>query len=189
MSISIKWDPAYKLDKWDEDQVIWVAQRSDIADPRASDFETYGVKPYETIEDHGNLLTTAGLTRLCSLLIAGGGQAPTNTSARIGAGDGVGSAAIGDTDLSASAGSSHRWFQVMDSTYPSASGAVVTLKSTFGTSDGNFAWNEWGIDIGTPTVSSGNTVNATLLNHKTSAGLGTKSAGTSWAFTVTLTFS
>lgn len=188
-SQGIKWNPAYRVDKWDADQTNWVAQKSGVITPRAADFMALGVKPADYLEGEGNLLTTAGLTRLCSLLIAGGGQAPTNTSARIGTGNGAGTAAIGDTDLSASAGSSNRWFQVMDATYPSSSGAVVTFKSTFASGDGNYAWNEWGIDIGTPTVTSGNTVNATLLNHKTSAALGTKSAGSSWAFTVTITFS
>ena len=39
------------------------------------------------------------------------------------------------------------------------------------------------------TVTSGATVNATLLNHKTSAALGTKASGATWAFTVTITLS
>lgn len=188
-SIGIKWHPRYSVEKWDQEQTAWVTRKSGVAAPRAAHFMECGVKPHDVIYGEGNLLTTAGLTRLVSLLIAGGGQAITNTSARIGTGNGVGSAATGDTDLSASAGSANRWFQIMDATYPQAAGAVATLKSTFGTADGNYAWNEWGIDIGTPTVSSANTVNATLVNHKTSAALGTKTAGASWAFTVTLTFS
>jgi hypothetical protein len=134
-------------------------------------------------------VTTAGLTRNASLLIGAGGQAPTNTSCRLGVGNGAGTAAVGDTDFSAAAGSSNRWFQIMDSTFPSAAAAVITFKATFGASDGNFAWNEWGIDIGTPTVSSSATVAATLLNHKTSAALGTKAASTTWGFTATVTLS
>lgn len=186
---AIRWNPAYRVDKWDEVQTEWVQNKSGLISPDASVFQELGVQPYESRIGKGNLLTTAGLTRLVSLLLAAGGQGVTATAARIGTGDGVGSAAVGDTDLSASAGSTHRWFQIMDSTYPSAAGAVATLKSTFGTADGNYAWNEWGIDVGTPTVSSGNTVAALLLNHKTSAALGTKSSGTAWAFTVTITFS
>ena len=185
----IKWSPAYRVDKWDADQTNWVSNKSGILEPRAADFEALKVKPVEYVDGEGNLLTTAGLTRLVSLLIAAGGQGVTNTSARIGTGNGAGSAAIGDTDLGAAAGSTNRWFQIMDATFPSAAGAVATLKSTFATGDGNYAWNEWGIDVGTPTVTSGNTVAALLLNHKTSAALGTKTAGSSWAFTVTITFS
>lgn len=189
MPEGIKWNPRARVDKWDEDQTKWVKDKTGLLNPVAADFIRLNVKPVDFEEREGNLLTTAGLTRLTSLMTAGGTQALTNTSSRIGTGDGVGSAAVGDSDLSAAAGSSHRWFQVMDATFPSAAGAVISFKSTFGTSDGNYAWNEWAIDVGAPTVTSANTVNALLFNHKTSAALGTKSAGTSWAFTVTVTFS
>jgi hypothetical protein len=124
-----------------------------------------------------------------ALLNATGGQAATNTATRLGTGNGAGSAAIGDTDLGAAAGSANRWFNIMDATFPSVATNVLTAKSTFASADGNYAWNEWGLDIGTPTVSSSATVNATLLNHKTSAALGTKASGSSWALTVTITIS
>ena len=176
------------VERWDADATAWACGRLHLPRPAAADFARLLIQPYEVSEVDGNLVTTAGWTRLCSLMIAGGGQAATNTSARLGAGDGAGTAAAGDTDLSASAGSTHRWFQVMDATFPSASSNVLTFKATFGTADGNFAWNEFGIDIGTPTVSSGNTVNATLLNHKTSIAQGTKASGQTWAATATLTF-
>lgn len=176
------------IDRFDADQTAWVQGRSRLAAPRAADFARLGVLPYETTEAHGNLVTTAGLTRLTSLLIAGGGQAITNTSARIGVGNATSpAAAIGDTNLSAAAGSSNRWFQPMDATYPQVSAGVVTFKSTFGTADGNFIWNEFGIDIGTPTVTASATVNATLFNHKTSISQGTKAAGQTWATTATVT--
>lgn len=176
------------VERWDADATRWARRRLDLARPGAADMAALGLAPYEISEVVGNLVTTAGWTRLCSLMIAGGGQAATNTSARLGAGNGAGTAAAGDTDLSASAGSANRWFQVMDATFPSQSSNVLTFKATFGTADGNFAWNEFGIDIGTPTVTSGNTVNATLLNHKTSIAQGTKASGQTWAATATLTF-
>lgn len=176
------------VERWDADVTAWTRRRLGLPNPGAADFARLWIRPYEVSVVDGNLVTTAGWTRLCSLMIAGGGQAATNTSARLGAGDGAGTAAAGDTDLSASAGSTHRWFQVMDATFPSASSNVLTFKATFGTADGNFAWNEFGIDIGTPTVSSGNTVAATLLNHKTSIAQGTKASGQTWAATATLTF-
>jgi len=133
----------------------------------------------------GNLLTTAGLTRLMNLFTAAG-QAMTNTSARLGVGDGTTAAAVGDTDLSALAGSTHRQFEIMQATYPSVSGGVVTLQVIFTTGEANFHWQEWGIDIGTPTVTAGTTVNATLVNHKV-IDLGTKTSAAAWTFTVTIT--
>jgi len=186
---TFKWQAHAHVDKYDADQTKYAQLKSGILAPTAAVFTALGIKPSDTADRADNLLTTAGLTRLVSLMVAAGGQAPTNTAARIGTGDGAGSAAVGDTDLSAAAGSTHRWFQVMDATFPTIAAAVITFKSTFGTADGNYAWNEWGIDIGTPTVSSSNAVSATLLNHKTSAALGTKASGSTWAFTTTITFS
>ncbi len=178
------WTAHATVDKWDADQTQWATHRLGRP-PIAADFAALRIHPPETVEAAGNLATTAGLTRITSLITGGGGQAATNTSARLGVGDSTTAATTGDTDLGAASGSTHRWFQVMDATYPQTSGGVITFKASFGGGDGNFAWAEWGVDIGTPTVSSGATVNATLLNHKI-ASLGTKASGT-WALTATLT--
>lgn len=187
----IMWRAHAYVEKWDDEATRWVANKTGLLSPQAAHFHKLKVKAYEEIDAPGNLLTTAGLNRITNLIIGGGGQAATNTSARTGVGDGSTAAAIGDTDLSATAGSTHRWFQVMDATFPTQSNGVLTFKSTFGSADGNFTggWTEWGIDIGTPTVTSGSTVSAVLLNHKTSAALGTKTAGSSWALTTTITLS
>lgn len=184
-----RWTVHAHVDKWSEDATRWARRRLAIPAPRAADFERLRLRPDLGVVDRpGNLLVTAGLTRLMSLLNGAGGQAVTNTATRMGTGNGAGTAAIGDTDLSASAGSANRWFQIADATFPSVATNVLTMKSTWASADGNYAWNEWGIDIGTPTVTSSATVNATLLNHKTSAALGTKTTG-SWALTVTITIS
>lgn len=181
----------WHIDRWDADQTAWVQRRSGLVSPTSSDFARHKVQPYDTSEVHGNLITTAGLTRLTSLLTAAGGQAITNTSARIGVGNATSpAAAVGDTNLSAAAGSANRWFQIMDASFPQTSGGVLTLKSTVASADGNFAWNEFGIDIKTtPPATSGATVNETLFNHKTSIAQGTKVAGQTWAATATVTFS
>jgi hypothetical protein len=184
---SIRWSPVATVEKYDDDQTAWVANRLGILTPLGAHFEAAGVKPYETLVAAGNLLTTAGLNRLTSLMIAGGGQGATNTATRLGVGNSTTAAAVGQTDLQASAGSANRWFQVMDATYPQQSNGVLTFKSTFATGDGNFVWNEWCVDIGTPTVTSGNTVNANMLNRAVQS-LGTKVSG-SWVLTATITIS
>lgn len=135
-----------------------------------------------------NLLTTAGLNRITSLIIAGGGQGVTNTAARLGVGDSTTAAAVGDTDLGAAAGSTHRQFYVMDATYPTQSNGLLTFKSTFASADANFAWQEWCVDVATPTVANGTTVNTLLLNHKI-VSMGTKVSGSTWALTATITLS
>jgi hypothetical protein len=184
----VHWSAQLTVEKFDAEQTARAIALTGKEAPSAADFEALGIVPAEVMELPRNLITTNGLGRLANLLI-GSGQAASATAARIGVGDGSGTAAAGDVDLSASSGSAHRWFQVMDSTYPSVSGAVATFKATFAAGDGNFAWNEWCIDIGTPTVASANTVNALMLNHKTGASLGTKTSGISWVATATITFS
>jgi hypothetical protein len=183
----IKWQPVLTVEKWDADQLAWVTSKTGLVAP-SGDILAAHVAPYETIVSPGNLLTTAGLTRITSLITGGGGQAATNTSARIGVGNSSTAEAVGQTDLQAAAGSANRWFQIMDATYPQTSGGLMTFKSTFATGDGNFAWAEWCVDIGTPTVTSTNTVNATMVNRKVQS-LGTKTSAGTWAATATITLS
>lgn len=186
----VGYDIQWMVERWHAEQVNYLRRKlGPLAPLQAHDFERHHLLPYDVSVVKGNLLTTAGLTRLTNLLTAGGGVALTNTTLRIGVGNGAGTAAVGDTDLSAAAGSANRWFQIMDATFPSVSGAVLTAKSTFASGDGNFAWNEFGMDIAAATVTSGNTVNTTLFNHKTSIAQGTKTAGQVWAATATVTFS
>jgi hypothetical protein len=179
------WNIDIGVTKWDAEATAWLTRRLGRA-PVAADFEAAKVKAYEDNVHHGNLLTTAGLTRITSLIVAGGGQALTNTSGRIGVGNSSTAAAVGQTDLSAAAGSTNRWFNILDATFPTVAAGVITAKATFLSADGNFAWNEFGIDIGTPTVTSANTVNATLLNRAV-ISQGTKTAGQSWTASATIT--
>lgn len=144
--------------------------------------------PYEVISKVGNLLTTAGLTRITSLITAAGGQGLTNTASRLGFGNSNTAAAVGQTDLQAAAGASNRFFMTMDATYPQSAAGVITLKATVGTADGNFQWQEWCADIGTPTVTSGTTVNACMVNRAVQA-LGTKTSAGTWVATATITLS
>ncbi len=179
------WHAHALVEKYTDDQVRWATTRLERA-PVGLDFERLKLMPVEVAEADRNLITTAGLNRRASLLI-GTGQAFTATAARLGVGNSTTAAAAGQTDLQASAGSTNRWFQVMDAGYPSVSGAVATFRATFGSSDANFTWNEWGLDVGTPTVTAGATVNALLLNRKVQ-NLGAKSGG-SWVLTASITMS
>lgn len=137
----------------------------------------------DVAESDGNLLTTAGLARITSLIVGGGGTAWAAATCRIGTGDDATAAAVGNTDLTAAAGSTHRQFQLADNSTPTTSNGVITVRATFGTGVGNYHWQEWGIDQGT---GAGTTVVATLMNHKVT-DLGTKTSAASWVFTVTVT--
>lgn len=143
-----------------------------------------GIKPFETVDAGANLWTTVGWTRLFNLLTnQGATQAFDATHTRVGVGNGTTAAAVGDTDLSAAAGSTNRYFNLVDAA-STVSTNTNKWTSTFATGNGNFAWNEWGIDQGT---AGGTTVTAPFFNHAVPAGgLGTKTSAASWAFTVTL---
>jgi hypothetical protein len=184
------------VEKYDRDMVDFVAAklglprsgRPGFRQPVTPDFHRYGIKPYETREtEHSNLLTTAGWTRLLTLAIGGGGTAYAAASTRIGVGTATAAAAVGNTDLSAAAGTANRFFQPVTGAGTVGTGTGtqrLSFVSTFGTGDANFAWQEWGIDQGTAT---GSTVTATMLNRAVS-NQGTKASGQTWTATALLDF-
>lgn len=175
----------WMVERWDADQTDWVTRKSGLAAPQGADFHRLAVTPYEVSEVVGNLITNAGWTRLMNLLTnQGATQALDATHARIGVGNGSTAEAYADADLAAAAGSANRWFQLV-----SGAGTLGTrtlaFAATFASGDGNFAWNEFGIDFGT---ASGNTVTAPLFNRKAGIAQGTKASGQTWTATATLTF-
>jgi len=147
--------------------------------PEADARAAAGLAPDDVALSDGNLITTAGLTRLTSLLTGAGGQAYDATHARIGVGDSSTAALVGDTALGAV---TNKYYKTVTGA-PSLSGGVMTFVAIFPTGQANFAWNEWGIDQG---GTDGTTVVAPLLNHRI-ASLGTKTSAAAWTFTCTVT--
>lgn len=121
-------------------------------------------------------LTDAGRNHLVQAGIGAAVTAFNNANAYIGVGDSSTAFAAGQTDLQASTNKTRK---AMDATYPSGGSNVIAFRSTFGTSDANYAWNEWGIF----NASSG----GTMLSRKVES-LGTKTNTQTWQFTATLTF-
>lgn len=122
-------------------------------------------------------LTDAGRNLMVQAAI---GASPTffnNANTFIGVGDSTTAFATSQTDLQAS---TNKLRKAMDATFPSGASNVITFRSSFGTSDANFAWQEWGIFNAS---SSG-----TMLSRKVES-LGTKTSAQTWQFTVVLTFS
>jgi hypothetical protein len=66
----------------------------------------------------------------------------------------------------------------MDNGFPTRTNNQLTFQATFGTSEANFAWNEWGV--------ANNSTAGTLLNRKVES-LGTKTNSQIWQFTATIT--
>lgn len=147
-------------------------------------------EPYEVIEREGNLLVIGGASCLWQSLLGNGtgtaGQALTyfnNANAAIGVGDSTTAAANTQTDLQAA---TNKLRKAMDATYPlhtdssgSAGSLTTTFRSTFGTTDANWAWQEWII------ANSATSGTGRALNRKVES-LGTKTSASSWTFTVTV---
>lgn len=148
---------------------------------------TYGVVP-DVTERAGNLLLFGGVACLWQSLIGNGtgtaGQTLTfynNGNAQIGVGDSAAAAAGTQTDLQASA---NKLRKAMDSTYPqhadgTVSGAAsIAFRATFGTTEANWAWQEWGIFNA---AAGGRMLNRAVQN------LGVKTSAGVWQPTMTLT--
>ena len=156
------------------------ASEQDFAAGRATPVvDAAGVElPAESVID-GNLLLNEGIAELWDLVIGAG--TPTsfaNANAYIGVGDSSTAAAAAQTGLQAS---TNKAYVGMESSYPSRSAQTVTWRAVFGTSTGNFAWQEF-------TVANGNSDAADNLNRVVS-NQGTKASGQTWTVDVAITLS
>lgn len=120
-------------------------------------------------------LTDAGRDLIAADLIGESVTEYNNANAHLGVGDSTTAFAASQTDLQAA---SNKLRKAMDASYPSRVANVITMRSTFGTSEANFPWQEWAVF----NASSG----GTMLSRKVES-LGTKTSAQSWVFTVTLT--
>jgi hypothetical protein len=163
-----RWQVKTEIAKFDGD---WTGEQIDAGE---------APKPFEVVQDEGNLLLIGGVSLLWELATgnraAGALEYLNNANARIGVG--TGSAAEADTDTTLTA----KVTKAMDATYPqhtdstgTSTSKTITFRSTFASADANQAWAEWGIDNGTR-----------QLNRKVAAN-GTKASGQTWQFTVTVT--
>ena len=90
-------------------------------------------------------------------------------------GDSTTAAAVGQTDLQAA---TNKLRKAMDAGFPWVWEGTVTWQATFGTSDANWAWQEWGVFNAAAA--------GTMLNRKVTS-LGTKTSAATWQLTVTVT--
>lgn len=144
--------------------------------------------PYETVVVPGNLLTYGGASNLIECLIGNGtGTAAqtltyfNNGNAYLGVGDSSSAVAATQTDLQAA---TNKLRVAMEATYPThtdgttSAAASAVWKSSFSTSQANWAWNEIALFNG----SSG----GRMLNRKL-VSLGTKTSADTWTLTLTAT--
>jgi hypothetical protein len=119
-------------------------------------------------------LPNSGRNLIATMVVGGAYTAFNAANAFLGVGDSSTAFVASQTDLQAA---SNKLRKAMDATYPTQSTNILTFQATYGSSEANFAWNEWGVFNAS---SSG-----TMLNRKVES-LGTKSTG-SWTLTVSLT--
>ena len=142
---------------------------------RVEKFDAAG--QFESVVEAENIFLTAGINELWKLVVGSSANTFTNAQALIGIGDSAAASTAGMTDLQAA---TNKTYKAMDATFPTAPAAgAVQFKSTFGTADANYAWNEFVVKQLTSTI---------CLDRGTGT-FGTKAAGTTWVTTVTLTIS
>jgi hypothetical protein len=135
-------------------------------------------RPFEIINGKDNCLLNSGINEIWDLVtgaVVQSGHIFDNGHAQIGVGESTTAANSSQIDLQGSS----KTYKGMETSYPTSTAQKVTLKSSFGSSDANYAWNEW--------VSKQST-SAVCLNRKVES-MGTKSSGSTWTLEVTITLS
>jgi hypothetical protein len=126
------------------------------------------LKPFEVVEFEHNLLVNVGINQMWTLIAGTGGTEYDNTHAYIGVGDSATAAQATDTGLNGT----NKTFKAMDTSYPTyGSSQYATWRSTFGSGDANYAWNEICVANGNNPPTTG-----VMLNHKVQS-MGTKASG------------
>lgn len=132
-------------------------------------------KPYEVIEEEGNCLLNSGIDEIWGLVTGASANHYDNTNAQIGVGDSNTAADPTQTDLQAT---TNKTYKGMESGYPTSTSQKVTFKASFGSTEANYAWEEWVVKHSTSAI---------CLNRKVES-LGTKSTGT-WTLEVEISLS
>jgi len=183
------WDAHASVAKYSPDQVAWAAAKMGY-EPQGHRLSLLFRDPEDgVVEEGGNLMVTAGLNLLTSLLEGGAGTPFAHADAIVGVGAGTTTALIGDTALTDD-NTSNAYYQQADSSYPTQSNGTITCNCTFASGNANFAWQEWCLATGSGGITAVDHLSAAatgvvMLNHKVTS-LGTKASGASWVFTATI---
>lgn len=174
----IGWMAKWRIDKF-RDPTGQIAGEMQRGMPLESALSRYGEAFICTEKFDANLALNEGLQELIDLICGLG--TPTkwdNTNSRLGVGDNNTTAAASQTGLQAS---TNKTYKAMDTGYPQRSGQTVEWRATFGSSDANYAWEEY-------TVVNATDDSGKNLNRKV-ASKGTKVSGETWTLSLQITFS
>ncbi len=154
------WKPHWRIEKYADDDAF-------------ARGETFEVSEFD-----GNVLLNAGIQLMLDLLIGAGGTVLSNANAYIGVGDSNAGEDAAHTGLQAA---TNKLWKAMDSTWPQRTNQTMAWKSTFGSSDANYSWQEF-------TVVNASSDTGVNLNRKIS-NQGTKTTGQTWVVTLNVTIS
>jgi len=173
----ISWRAEWRIDRFsDPDDLISGALKAGMSIEEAITLHGDAHLGHDVFE--GNVALNEGLQELIDIICGIG--TPTkwdSTNARIGVGNDNSGESATQTGLQGAS----KTFKAMDGTYPQKSAQTAEWRSTFGSSEGNHAWEEF-------TVVNAADDAGKNLNRKV-ADKGTKSSGESWTASVKITFS
>ena len=135
-------------------------------------------KPYEVIEMKENCLLNSGINEMWDLItgvVSGALHIYDNAAGQIGVGDSATAADATQTDLQAA---TNKTYKGMEAGYPTSTAQKANFKSSFGSADANYVWNEWVVKQSSSAI---------CLNRKVES-LGTKASGT-WTLEVEILLS
>lgn len=145
-----------------------------------------------------NLFLTVGVTMMWQQAIgttisanSGGSPAGTyaylnNTQARICVGDSSTAASAGQTWLQAV---TNKFCVVMDATFPTQTTNQAVFRATFGSGNGNYAWQEFVIDNNGGSNATSTTQSGGSALDRVVSNQGTKASGQTWQPSMTLSIS
>jgi hypothetical protein len=139
----------------------------------------YGHRLIAIEEVQGNIGLNEGIQELIRLIASTDGS-PVKwdaSHAYCGVGDSSTSPSATDTGLLGT----NKAYKAMDSGYPTRVNQTCEWRSTFGSTEANFAWNEY-------TVSNSNSDAGKNLNRKVESK-GTKASGETWTLSLQITIS
>jgi len=174
----IGWKAEWRIDKFkDPDNRIAEALRRGASIEEAKKMAGENYVATEVFKD--NVALNEGLGELIDIICGLG--TPTkwdNTNARLGVGDSNAAESATQTGLQAA---TNKAFKAMDTGYPQRSNQTAEWRSTFGSADANYSWQEF-------TVVNAADDSGKNLNRKV-ADKGTKASGESWTLSLKITFS
>jgi uncharacterized cupin superfamily protein len=174
----IGWKARWRIDKF-RDSEERIARALQAGLPMTEALRLYDDAYLGAEEFENNIALNEGLQELIDIIVGAG--TPTkwdNSNARLGVGDSNAAESASQTGLQAA---TNKTYKAMDATYPQRTNQTAEWRATFGSSDANYAWEEY-------TVVNASTDTGKNLNRKI-ASKGTKSSGESWTLSLQITFS